>query len=185
MKQGNKIRPIDNFSEFYVNAAFGSETKVGMIGIDHVVSWSRAWLEAVKDDGSVDILDNLGGRWRGILHSSWTIEEWRKLVGRVTDLENAYKQIAVSPKARAFSIIAALDPGSGKVQLFRALSLMFGETAAVYAFLRISRALAAISARLFKLLTVEFFDDFTQIENEALGQSAWETMEGRDINFID
>ena len=55
---------------------------------------------------------------------------------------------------------------------------MFGETAAVYAFLRVSRALATIAVGLFSLLVVEFFDDFTQVENASLGDSAWKTMEG-------
>ena len=41
---------------------------------------------------------------------------------------------------------------------------MFGETAAVYGFIRISRALSAIASRLFYLLVVEYFDDFTQLE---------------------
>ena len=70
------------------------------------------------------------------------------------------------------------DPADGRVRLFRALSLMFGETAAVYAFLRISRAMATIAVRTFGLLVVEFFDDFTQVENTVLADSAWATIEG-------
>jgi len=50
--------------------------------------------------------------------------------------------------------------------------MMFGQTAAVYAFLRFSRALAALAAECFGLLLVEFFDDFTQVEASALGDSA-------------
>ena len=57
--------------------------------------------------------------------------------------------------------------------------MMFGETAAVYGFLRISRALAAIAARIFNLMVVEFFDDFTQVENTCLAESALMTMEGK------
>ena len=45
--------------------------------------------------------------------------------------------------------------------LYECLSLMFGETAAVYAFLRISRALSALATQLLGLLNVEFFGDFT------------------------
>ena len=55
---------------------------------------------------------------------------------------------------------------------------MFGETAAVYAFLRLSHALAAIAVKTFSLLVVEFFDDFTQIEHAGMAESAWETLEG-------
>jgi hypothetical protein len=95
----------------------------------------------------------------------------------VADLENAYKQLAVNPAHAALSVIAAQDPADGKVKLFRALSLMFGETAAVYGFLRVSRALAAIASNLFGLLVVEFFDDFTQIEAARLCASAQSSIE--------
>ncbi len=82
------------------------------------------------------------------------------------------------PSCQSFSVIGAQDPSSGIVKLFEAWALMFGETAAVYGFLRISRALSTIASRIFDLMIVEFFDDFTQIENSALTESALETMEG-------
>eukprot|EP00973_Karenia_brevis_P059385 8267345-Karenia_brevis.AAC.1 len=55
---------------------------------------------------------------------------------------------------------------------------MFGETAAVYAFLRISRALAALCSSLLMLTLVNYFDDFTQIEPEPTCESAHEAIEG-------
>eukprot|EP00973_Karenia_brevis_P010996 1488992-Karenia_brevis.AAC.1 len=55
---------------------------------------------------------------------------------------------------------------------------MFGQTAAVYSFLRFSRALSAIFKKIFLLTVVEFFDDFTQIEPAVLASSAQETIEG-------
>ena len=54
---------------------------------------------------------------------------------------------------------------------------MFGQTAAVYSFLRFSRAISAIAGSLFSLATVEFFDDFTQLEPVATSQSAQFAME--------
>eukprot|EP00973_Karenia_brevis_P036709 5058231-Karenia_brevis.AAC.1 len=54
---------------------------------------------------------------------------------------------------------------------------MFGETAAVYAFLRISRALAALASRLFWLTVVNYFDDFTQVEPLATSDSAQQSIE--------
>ena len=70
LKQGDKIRPIDNFSEFFVNLAFGADEKVTMLGVDHAVSWGRAWLEAVNSNGEVDIKDTMGVSWAGKLHKS-------------------------------------------------------------------------------------------------------------------
>jgi hypothetical protein len=178
IRQGDKVRPIDNFSEFGVNSAFGAEEKITMLGVDHVVAWSRAWLESEVGKGRFEVLDDAGQRWSGMFHDSWEPGEWSNLVGRVADLKSAYKQVAVHPSSAAFSIIAARDPNDGKVKLFEAISLMFGETAAVYAFLRISRALSAIATKTFNLLVVEFFDDFTQVECDALKDSSYATMEG-------
>ena len=55
---------------------------------------------------------------------------------------------------------------------------MFGETAAVYGFLRFSRAIAALAAALLDLVLVEFFDDFTQIEPSLTAKSAQLAFEG-------
>ena len=55
---------------------------------------------------------------------------------------------------------------------------MFGQVAAVYAFLRFSRALSAIASKLFDLVVVEFFDDFTQVEASETSTSAQEALEG-------
>ncbi len=54
---------------------------------------------------------------------------------------------------------------------------MFGEVAAVYAFLRFSRAIAALAAKLYALVVVEFFDVFTQLEAQESWDSAQVAME--------
>ena len=176
IQQGAKIRPVDDFSQYGINRAFGSEQKVSLLGIDHVVSWSRAILQAEKD-GKVEVTDNTGAKWETQLNPEWRKGKWASLTGRVADLKNAYKQVAVAPEHKSFNVIAVYDPIGKQTRLFRALSLMFGQTAAVYAFLRISRAIAALGTRLFSLFLVEYFDDFTQVESSQLGDSAQETFE--------
>ena len=54
---------------------------------------------------------------------------------------------------------------------------MFGEAAAVYAFLRFSRALSALACSLFRTVAVEFFDDFSQTEPKITSNSAQRTLE--------
>ena len=54
---------------------------------------------------------------------------------------------------------------------------MFGQTSAVYSFPRFSRALSAIAGCLFSLITVEFFDDLSQVEPLITSESAQFTME--------
>ena len=177
LQQGEKIRPVDDFSQYGINRAFGSQQKVAILGIDHVVAWSRALIQSEKERW-VSIADSQGAAWETWLHPSWSSTQWRDLKGRVADLKNAYKQVAVAPEHKAFNVIAIYDPTERKTKLFRALALMFGQTAAVYAFLRISRALAALGSNLLSLFLVEYFDDFTQVESEAMGDSAQESLEG-------
>ena len=85
--------------------------------------------------------------------------------------------MAVAPEHRSFNVIAVWDPVHKQTKLFRALALMFGQTTAVYAFIRLSRAIAALGSNLLSLIFVEYFDDFTQIESVALGNSAQESIE--------
>ena len=84
----------------------------------------------------------------------------------------------MSPLDRHLSIVAVQCPEDLLVKFFRAKSLMFGQTAAVYGFLRFSRALSALAGEIFKLVTVEFFDDFSQIDPVRSSPSAQFAMEG-------
>lgn len=176
VRQGEKLRPIDDFSEHGVNAAFGSQERVQMKSIDQIISWSRAWLESANEEREVEIWDTAGRDWRTKLHDEWSLEEWRELRGRVADLKSAYKQLASHPAHSATAVVAVKAP-DGERKLFRSLSLMFGQAAAVYAFLRFSRAIAALATELLDLIVVEFFDDFSQIEPERTASSAQEAME--------
>lgn len=175
--QGSKTRPIDNFSEHGINNAFGSMEKVTMLGLDQVVGWSRAWSSSWKPSGIVETTDTAGHKYWSPVSKEWSAESWSSLEGRVADLKSAYKQLAICPAHAALSVVAVLEPVSQQVKFFRAHSFMFGETAAVYGFLRFSRAIAAIACKVFKLIVAEFFDDFTQLEPAVTKASAQATME--------
>ena len=86
VEQGDKVRPIDDFSEFQVNMAFGSRRKIKMKNLDSVASFARAWLEAVSDARIVYMEDDAGGVWYGSLHAEWKVQVWRDLLGKVADL---------------------------------------------------------------------------------------------------
>ena len=175
VEQSGKLRPIDDFSEFGHNMAFGSNEKVSLKSLDTVVAYARAWLEATDDSGQVRVHDTAGKVWTAWLEESWG-RDWSNLVGRVADLKGAYKQLPRHSAHRCFSIVC-LRRKNGDVQFFEALSLMFGQTAAVYAFLRFSRAISALANELLCLTCVEFFDDFTQIEPAATADSAHSSFE--------
>jgi hypothetical protein len=173
--QNDKLRPIDDFSEPGVNAAYGSGMKVNMKGLDSVVNIAKARIESVRD-GSFALQDTSGEWWCCNLHKDWTQDQWVDLAGRVADLKSAYKQLATHPAHAAAAVIALRSP-QGDTKFFRAYSLMFGTTAAVYAFLRFSRAISVLAARLLSVTVVEFFDDFTQVEPERLCESAYASLE--------
>ena len=175
--QNSKIRPIDDFSEHGVNAAFGSGMRANMKSLDTVAAVAKAHLEAVGEDRRFWLRDSLGNEWLGDLHADWTLEQWRSLRGRVADLKSAYKQLASHPAHRAASVVAVQRPGGG-VAFFKAYSLMFGTTAAVYAFLRFSRAISFLATKLLRIPVTEFFDDFTQVESQRLCSSSLEALEG-------
>ena len=176
LDQKGKLRPIDDFSEFGHNDAFGSREKVSLKNIDSVVALSRAWLESDTGSGLVTFTDSAGKESKFPLHEGWGVSGWSDLKGRVTDLKGAYKQLPRHSAHRCFSVIA-LREKDGKTSFFETLSLMFGQTAAVYGFLRFSRALAAIATSIFLIPCVEFFDDFTEIEPSMSAQGAHETFE--------
>ena len=48
-QQGEKIRSIDDFSEFQVNSGFGASSKIVLLSLEEVVSRARAWKEAESD----------------------------------------------------------------------------------------------------------------------------------------
>ena len=174
--QGKKVRPIDDFSENGHNSAFGVEEKISLKSIDTVVATAKAWLSCVDDEGKIELHDSSGKILRGWLHPDWTMCGWKDLVGRVADLKSAYKQLPVHSAHAHFNVVAVRN-AAGKCEFYKALSLMFGETAAVYSFLRISRALQAIASKLFWLIAVEFFDDFSQIEAAVMAASGQSTLE--------
>ena len=127
------VNPINS------NSSFGSASPV-------------AWLESVDETRRVCIPSSDGELLSGHLYASWSLDEWRQLSGRVADLKNAYKQLAIHTEHASFSIIAVWDPVGRKTALFKALASMLGQTAAVYSFLRVTRALAPLCSELLSLL---------------------------------
>ena len=46
--QNDKVRPIDDFSEFMINKAFGLEEKASLAGVNQIVAWARARRAALR-----------------------------------------------------------------------------------------------------------------------------------------
>eukprot|EP00435_Cladocopium_sp_Y103_P010164 s6141_g2.t1 len=171
VKQGSKIRAVDDFSEFLINASVSSTEKLQLFGIDEVINTARTFLGGdclrVSDDFSWVSADRNLATHTG---------PWRSLQGRALDL-TAYKQLARNPKDAWASILAVFNPVSQQVKFFESVALPFGSVCAVMSFNRMARALRIIMAELFMVVNTIFFDDFCQLEIDELCDSSWTTAE--------
>ena len=176
VKQGGKVRPVDDFSQYLINAAVTCHEKIDLEGIDHIGSTARFFLGASQEDGSWQLPFGDGVSY-GQKSSTWSDAECADLQGRCLDLRQAYKQLVRHPDDSWASILAVLNPDDGCVYFFEAVALPFGAVSSVWAFNRAARALRTILARLLKLVVTNFFDDFCQLELGVLTTSAWNTAE--------
>ena len=81
------------------------------------------------------------------------------LLGWVLDERKAYRQIAVRPDQRKFSVICLKDPSSSKPVFFVMIGHSFGLVSAVYNYNRRSAAINEFLVKLFGLVAFSFYDD--------------------------
>ena len=97
---------------------------------------------------------------------------WAQLAGWVLDERKAYRQVAVLPEHRRFSVICLRDPCSGKVAFFVMVGHSFGLVSAVYNYNRRSAAINEILVKEFGLVAFSFYDDKYGFEPKKTVQSA-------------
>ena len=175
VRQGGKIRPVDDFSQYLINSTVSCHEKIDLEGIDHIAATARFFMGAGDRFGNLQFgRDDPNESW---VHASWP-EGWNgSLRGRCLDLKHAYKQLVRHPSDNWVSVIAAVNPEDSQVYFFEAIALPFGSVSSVIAFNRVARALRMILSKLFKLVVTNFFDDFCQLELDTLSNSAHKTAE--------
>ena len=134
LRQGTKVRPIDNLTASGVNLCVGLPERLQVETVDEICAMIKGAMQ--------------------FLGSSC------ELVGRSYHLKKAYRQLAVSDKDSRYAWISVWDPTSGEPKLFNMKALPFGGTASVASFLRFSRALKELGVRALSLLWLSFYDDF-------------------------
>ena len=82
-------------------------------------------------------------------------------VGKTLDWSKAYKQLPVLPEHRDLAVAFFKDIPS---------ALMFGSTAAVYAFNRVSRSLWFLISKFLKVPSAAYFDDYPMFSPQASAQ---------------
>ena len=172
VRQGQKIRAVDDFSEFLVNASVSSTEKLQLFGIDEVINTARTFLGC----NCLEAHDN--GAWlKDGRRDPSRPTSWYSLKGRALDLKAAYKQLARDPQDAWASILAVWNDERQQVEFFESIALPFGSVCAVMAFNRMARALRLILSSIFMLVNTNFFDDFCQLELDSLCNSSWQTAE--------
>jgi len=91
LRQGAKLRPIDDFSEQGHNATVGTAFKVDLGGVDEVVAIARTLGRSLRE-GAFEIPDERGDRRAGKTHERWAGPDL-ELRGCCLDLVAAFRQV--------------------------------------------------------------------------------------------
>lgn len=146
-----KLRPIDDCLEAQLNFAYTSTSYLKLQDVDYI---SGLALKIVSAASSGD--DRLyNGKW----------------LGKCLDLSKAYKQMGVLPEHRYLSVIFFHDD-AGNPRFYISNALMFGATAAVYSFNRVSRSLWFLFNKMLLIPCGVFFDDYPMFSPEGLAEDA-------------
>ena len=144
IQQGKKVRPIDDLSQSFLNACFGSEGKIELRDTETITAAILLFMRRCDAD----------------------------LAGKTIDLKSAYRQLPLSTEALSMSFIAVKQPQTGEVMLFRLLCLPFGAVAAVHSFVRISLALCHLGHFFWLLPWSTFYDGFTLLSTSSAAESS-------------
>eukprot|EP00973_Karenia_brevis_P042048 5820706-Karenia_brevis.AAC.1 len=68
--------------------------------------------------------------------------------------QDSVQEAPIAPGPPLLLCLAVLNPSTGRPDLFVPRSLTFGQTAAVYAFMKLSRAFGMIASKLLRIITI-------------------------------
>ena len=134
LRQGEKTRLIDNGRESELNSALTTHEKLELQDVDDLVCVVDCSMKCVSSSGDVRLVLQSGDVLSGKVHPKWGPPKDIRWLGRTLDLKAAYKQVATDFNDRRSSNIVVYNPHLKRPEFFVSNSLMFGSTAAVYAF---------------------------------------------------
>ena len=168
LRQGERIRAIDDYSRFGQNSSTFLPERLDPGGIDHIAGVIRTWLRAIANEGWVRIVLSSGQVLEAPIHPEWAVADLHDMYGRVVDLANAYRQLPCRPADAAQTVIGSWNARLGRPELYIQRALPFGASAAVMAFNWVARAIRWILVRGLRLMASNYFDDFTFVESRRL-----------------
>ena len=144
-----KLRPIDDCLEAQLNSAYTSTIRLELQDSDYLANMALRVAEKMREAGPR--------------------AKERPWGGKCLDLSKAYKQMPILPSHRDLAVIFFKD-SKGRTRFYIPRALIFGATAAVYGFNRVSRSLWWIINKFLGIPTAVYFDDFPLM----VPQDLWE-----------
>ena len=174
--ESTKLRPIDDYSECKVNSAFGYSDKIDLRALDELIWLLRAWVSWMLKSSTCELVLSSGERLCGPVHHSWKLVDVEPMLTTL-DLHAAYKQLAIAPSSRPFSVIVLMNPQTKKLGCFVGNALPFGSTASVVYFNRVSRLIWRLGLELY-LPWCNYYDDYPVFAPSCLATSTMTAMVG-------
>ena len=176
IKQGNKIRGIDDCKRPELNQSLTTTEKLRLQDVDYNAALclfiGRIFDFAKLNSRLLEISLSDGTLLKGSIHADWGDLEELKMQGRTLDLKSAYKNLFNHPECMWASIIAVWCPESRTVVYRESFAMMFGATSSVFAFNRVAKALQFLAGRLLRIIAAQFYDDFPCYEPSLTSRTA-------------
>ena len=152
--QSNKTRMIDDFSISGVNDSCTIHSKIDL----HMIG-------------------ALGAVIRKYFQRCSGADADSRLWAKTFDLKSAYRQVPIRSEHLRYAFFSIYNPETQGVEIYQLLTLPFGATHSVYAFLRLARMIHTVAARALYVLNTNFYDDFVLLSNPGASKSANLSME--------
>lgn len=182
LRQGKKIRNIDDCKRPDLNAALTTTEKLRLQDIDYNVSLclfiGRTLRHAAASDRHFSFYLSDGSKLDYVVHAEWGDLEKLAIKGRTLDLKSAYKNLFIHPDSIWAAIVSTWNPFKNKVEHRESFALMFGATSSVFGFNRVSRALQFLASKVLHLIAAQFYDDFPCYEPSVTARLARSSFEG-------
>ena len=153
LQQGEKLRPIDDYSMSSVNATVTAKDQATADNVDVICAMLLQLMAGLRAQG-----------------------KRTDLRARSFDLAAAYRQLCVAPTSKPFSYICVYNPHNKTNEVFSQVCLPFGSKAAVNAFIRCSRCIQWLACRCLLLPTTCYYDDCVVAATPQLQRSSESSM---------
>ena len=148
IQQGQKVRPIDDYTMSSINAT--------------VTQWEQP---------TVDTVDTICATALSCMRAFRAMGVSSDLQCRSLDLSSAYRQLCISDQSATFAYIAVYDPDAKTSKLFRQIGMPFGSRCSVNAFIRCARCLQWLCAKALLVPSTCYFDDYVILSAPGLVKS--------------